>query len=162
MPKRYRIVLVTAVAIILGGIVWFTFPISEPEPVYDGEPLDILILGFRSPEPDRRARAIEITGKLGTNALPTLLRMLRAYDPPGKREVMEFAREQSGYRIKFVNSSIRNCAAANACEDLGEIAKPAVPALIELLKSERFYVREAATSALKQIDPEVASRVIRD
>jgi HEAT repeat protein len=84
--------------------------------------------------------------------------MLRAHDPRSKRHVLEFVQRQSLYRVHYISSGIRNCAAANACEDLGEKAKPAVPALVELLKSEDAYVRSAASAALKRIDPEAATK----
>ncbi|MDB6067666.1 MAG: repeat-containing protein [Pedosphaera sp.] len=41
---------------------------------------------------------------------------------------------------------------------LGKQAEPAVPALIECLKDEDDYVREAAGKALKEIDPEAAAK----
>jgi HEAT repeat protein len=42
--------------------------------------------------------------------------------------------------------------------EFGEQAKPAVPALVQLLNSERENVRLEATNALKQIDPEAAAK----
>ena len=159
MRKGNRIGLALATATVLGGVVWLAFPEAEREPVYDGKPLDVWLLGYRSPEPDYRARAVEIAHELGTNAMPTLLRMLRAHDPPIKRYIMEFVQERSSYRIHYVSSEIRNCAAANACEDLGEKAKPCVPALVELLKSDDKTVRAIASAALKRVDPEAAANV---
>ena len=158
MRKGYRIGLCLAAATILGVVVWLAFPEVEREPVYDGKPLDVWLLGYRSIEPDHHARAVETIHQVGTNAIPTLLRMLRAHDPPIKQHVMEFVRERSSYRVHYISSRIRNCAAANACEDLGEKAKPCVPALVELLESDDKIIRDVASAALKRVDPEAAAK----
>ena len=157
MRKGYRIALIVIAATFFAAIVWLALPTGEREPIYDGKPLDVWLLGYRSVEPDYRTRAVEITHKMGSNAMPTLLRMLRAHDPPIKRHLMEFVQEQSSYRVHYVSSRIRNCAAANACEDLGDKAKLAVPALVELLKSDDKIVRDSAAAALKRIDRETAA-----
>ena len=53
-----------------------------------------------------------------------------------------------------------NCppAAAEALGHYGHLARPAVPRLIELLKVPDKELRWAVTMALKQIDPEAATK----
>jgi HEAT repeats len=48
--------------------------------------------------------------------------------------------------------------AAGGLGDFGEAARQAVPSLVELLTDPKQPVREAATNALKQIDPEAAGK----
>ena len=67
-------------------------------------------------------------------------------------------------RIRWLGDSLPAARAHNAYE-LGYLkarARPAVPALIELLKDGEVDVRTAAATALKQIDPETAARVLVD
>ncbi len=49
--------------------------------------------------------------------------------------------------------------AVGSLAEFGERAKPAVPMLVEMLKSSDAYLRTAATNALKRIDPETADKV---
>jgi hypothetical protein len=158
MNKRRRTALTISIAAVLGGVTWLAARVPGDEPVYEGKPLEVWLLGYRSPEPGRYEKAAEITRLAGTNAIPTLLRMLEADDPPLKRNVMGFIHERSGYRVTYVSSVIRNCAAANACGQLGKQAATAVPALTRLLTSRDAPVRSAATNALERIELDTLMR----
>jgi HEAT repeat protein len=64
--------------------------------------------------------------------------------------------------IELLNKSNANTIGPNGaiwslCQ-FGARAKPAVPALLELLNDERESVRSDATNALIQIDPEAAAK----
>jgi hypothetical protein len=160
MKLTRQVMLVGVITILIGGVTWIAFSLTEQEPVYEGKPLDVWLLGYRSVEPSLRKKAVEITDKAGTNAIPTLLRMLKAHDTALKHSLMSFLQKQSSYRISYVSSEIRNCAAANACEELGDKAKPCVPALI-VLNSKETYVRSVASNALVRSEPEANTNTVR-
>jgi hypothetical protein len=151
--KKWYVVAALATIAFLGFVFWLAIPTGRHGPMYEGKPLEHWVLGYRSPEREWRTRGVQITRQAGTNALPTLVRMLDAHDPALKRSVMTFLQTRSGYRIRYISSDIINCAAANACRDLGGQAQAATPALLRLLKSEDAYVREAAREALERISP---------
>lgn len=180
MKKGKQITLAFVVAAILGGAAFLLSKrsnLARPnsvrlqfaltgvrEPIYQGKPLDSWILDYRSPEPVYRDKAVAMVQLAGTNAISTLVRMLEVRDPI-KRGITDFwndhiSRTVPKYvpSISNIHSGIYKAAAANACADLGDKAKPAVPALTGLLKSQDAYVRSAATAALKRIDPVSAAK----
>jgi HEAT repeat protein len=79
--------------------------------------------------------AERVLEKAGTNAIPTLLRMLRQKDSPLKRKVMELLQKQHVVKIHYTPDKWRNQTAAFAFKRLGELgtgAELAVPKLIEI------------------------------
>jgi hypothetical protein len=78
MAKTRRILLVSSLLAILGVISWLVLRPHDPEPIYKGKPLtywrDCLI--YRTSDPSQ-GEANEAVQQIGTNALPTLLRMLQ-------------------------------------------------------------------------------------
>ena len=82
MRKRVQVALAFVLVATAGVIVWQG--LREREPVYQGKPLSVWLqrynthgsfIGLR-PEP----MADEAVRQIGTNAIPTLLHMLRAHD----------------------------------------------------------------------------------
>ncbi len=72
--------------------------------------------------------------KAGTNAIPTLLRMLRQRDPAFKHKVMELVQKQHFIKVHYVPAERRNQAAYFAFLTLGARAEAAVPALVQILE----------------------------
>jgi HEAT repeat protein len=70
--------------------------------------------------------------QIGTNAIPTLLWMLRARDSAFKPKLIELAEKQRFIKINFVDAEKRNREAAGAFYLLGTTASNAVPALIRI------------------------------
>jgi hypothetical protein len=132
---------------------FWLFP-TDGEPVYDGKPLDIWVIGYRSPEPEQIEKAREIIHRVGTNAIPSLRRMLEARDSSLRRSILTFLQTKSGYRIQYFSPEIRKCAAANACAELGSNTKPLVSILIQLSKDDDANVQNASRDALGRIYPE--------
>ena len=77
-----------------------------------------------------------------------------ARDSTLRRHGMESLWKLSDYRFHYISSDIRNCAAADACQELGALAKPVVPLLIQLLANQDECVHLTAAAALKKVDPE--------
>jgi hypothetical protein len=151
--KRLSIAGTLLLLTIVAVVAWQTNGPSEP--VYDGKPLSRWIVATRdsrhgSPE---WQRADEILRRTGTNALPTMLKMIRAKNPPPVvLKLMEMLRSR---RLLFKNyryASVRNEAARYAFEILGPTAAPAVPALAKIYeKNISPYSKRCAASALGSI-----------
>jgi HEAT repeat protein len=89
--------------------------------------------------------------KVGTNAIPTLLWMLRQTDSPFKRKVTELVRKQHFIRIHSIPAEEINHAGYLAFRELGARAEAAVPGLIALLNDKNPDVRYTAVFALRSL-----------
>jgi hypothetical protein len=86
--------------------------------------------GPAAADPVAMAAADKALHHFGTNAIPTLLRMLRARDSALTLKLVELARKQHFVKITFQPASHRNMIACMALGRLGPEAAGAVPALI--------------------------------
>lgn len=153
MGKRRRILLAVALVAILGGLTWFALaPHEPPEPVFQGKPLSTWLAGYE------RGQAITLTEQLwnadaeaaihhiGTNAIPTLLRMLRAQDSGLKFKLITLLQKQHVVKINYVPANIQNKRASSGFALLGTSGSNAVPALVEMLDQsdpgsfQQYYV----------------------
>src|SRR4051812_24470518 len=96
----------TALFALVGGILLFAFWPSR-EPAYAGKPLSYWlrqdfwsIRGGKGPSP----QAEDAVRQIGTNALPTLIRMLRARDSRLKLALMNWSAKQSLIKFEFSSS----------------------------------------------------------
>jgi hypothetical protein len=132
---RFRIAFAILVVATMGGLVRQLLKPSEPEPVFQGTPLSVWLTGFdeksNGPRPDYRA-AREAVRQIGTNAIPALMRMLRAKDSALTLKLIRLVAKQPIIKIHYVPASTRNLEAAAALETLGAQAQDAVPQLIEM------------------------------
>src|SRR5260370_5878786 len=129
MRKPVRIALAVLLVAVVSGIGWQG--LREREPVYQGKRLsNWLAKDDGSLEAEQNAqRAVE---KAGTNAVPTLLRMLRHSDSPLKRKVMDLAQHQRFVKVHFALAESRNAGAWVGFSTLGASAAFAVPSLTEI------------------------------
>jgi HEAT repeat protein len=91
---------------------------------------------------------------IGKKAIPTLLAMLQARDPPLKLKLMELAEKQSLVKTHFTYAAKYRERGIAGFQGLGEEAKEALPELVRL-----FHVRETNTSwvaalAMARMGPE--------
>jgi HEAT repeat protein len=77
MRKRAKIALGVLVAAVLVVMGWQVFRPQEREPVYQGKPLSVWLQECRA---DYRGPAHDAVRQIGTNAIPTLLKMLTKKD----------------------------------------------------------------------------------
>lgn len=106
-------------------------------------------LNYSKPK-EARDQAQEAIRQIGTNAIPFLMEELN---------ILGKLWEKVGV-TNFDNSPETVARAMNvrhAFETLGPIAKPAVPALVDLLNSATKGANDAAAYALTQIDPQIAA-----
>jgi hypothetical protein len=164
--KQFRIALVVLLA---GVIVWQVLRNHEHEPIYQGKGLHVWLreyhLGLGTGDEERvRARnlAEAAVREIGTNAIPTLLKMLGKKDSSGVSKLVDlwnrrlysfphWMRYPGWYRNQAANL---NEDAELGFEILGADAHEAVPALISLYEQNISPHSQAATSrALNAIGP---------
>jgi HEAT repeat protein len=139
MRKRVQIALAVLLVFLAGVITWQGLRLREP--VYQGKRLSSWLEAYRlhgvagvetwqvRTEQQMADKAVR---KAGTNALPTLLRMLRAKDSALKVELMELAQRQHVVRIKYTPAEELNYQASCAFGVLRAKGQCAVPALMEI------------------------------
>jgi hypothetical protein len=164
--KRRRILLPIFVIAVVGGIAWFA---SEPsDPVYQGRRLSEWVddnyqshLAVARPGLSKGAqeRAENAIRHIGTNAIPTLLKMIRYTDSPLKKKIMALADKQRLITVNIHPEDYYHDSAYTAFMALGPVAKPAVPNLVALLTDKHSSVQTNAADLLVLIDPEAAARL---
>ncbi len=142
MNKRLGIVIGLLLATILGLLVWRA---SGPrEPVFEGRTLTSWLdhhVASSAARPPYNSpgwkKADEALRKIGTNAIPTLLGMIRAKDlPPVVLKLLEVAGRHRWTRINYRYALSRNEEAEYAFEVLGTNAVSAVPELIRIYEQD--------------------------
>jgi len=133
MGKKRRILLAILPVALLACFAW---QMMKPrEPVYEGKPLSVWLEGYCLPTidgPEGWRKTNKVVQEIGTNAIPALMRMLRARDSALRVKLMALAQKQRIIRIKYITGGRRNFEAARGLEALGARASNAVPALIEM------------------------------
>lgn len=145
MRKRLSILIPVLLVVILAGICIWIVHSAGPQPVYQGKPLDYWLTGFdfansrgakpQEPPPPSWNEAGEAVRQMGTNAVPTLLRMLQARDSKFKDSVISLLRKQ--HIFKPPEAAVKkNIKALHAFTALGPKGAPAVPALIKMYEQD--------------------------
>src|SRR5258708_4833537 len=139
MRKRVPILFMIVAIAIVGAIAWW---MSVPkEPVYQGERLTTwlqayalhnLTPGNMAATMEREKRTDEAVRFIGTNAIPTLLRLLRAKDSALKLKFIRLAQKQHVVAIHPVPARDWNNMAERAFCQLGHDADSALPALVDI------------------------------
>ena len=139
MKNRWRIVIGSlALACVIGFFVWR--PSGPPEPVFEGRTLTSWLEGhlpYVGTQPAYGTpgwkKVDEALLSIGTNAIPTLLKMIRAKGPPPLvLKAIDATRRHGWMRINYRYAFSRNDEAAYAFQIFGTNAVNAVPALIEI------------------------------
>jgi hypothetical protein len=139
MQKRVYIALAVLLVMLAGVIAWQVLHLREP--IYQGKRLSswleaYKLYGVAGVETWQvrveQQEADEAVRRIGTNALPTLLRMLRAKDSALKVKLMDLAQKQRFIHINYIPSDELNYRACSAFGVLRAKAQSAVPALIRI------------------------------
>lgn len=140
---------------VLGGLAWVLLR-SNPEPVYQGKRLGKWLAGYNGPSPETD----EAVRRLGTNAIPTLLRMLRAKDSQVTVSLVRLAGKQHLIKFAYHYDFQKNAEAARAFDSLGADAKDAVPELIKIFEQNiSAYSRNYTAWSLGAIGPSAAKAI---
>src|ERR1035437_3819229 len=155
MRKRVYVALAVLLVMLAGVSAWQG--LREREPVYQGKRLSVWLnayelYGMTGVETWQvrveQQEADEAVCRIGTNALPTLLRMLRAKDSALKAKLMDLALKQHFIHINYIPADELNYRACSAFGVLRAKAQSAAPALIRLYEqnispASQFYVSRA-------------------
>jgi HEAT repeat protein len=155
MLKGIQIALAVVLVSLAGVIGWQGLRLREP--VYQGRRLGDWLAVYKMDGLSgveswqvrvEQQKADEAVRHAGTNALPILLRMLRANDSALKIKCVELAKRQHLIRVKYTPAEELNYRACSGFGVLGAKAQNAVPALMEianrnLSRASRWYAIEA-------------------
>lgn len=160
MRRRKKILIAIACALSIAALVLAVRP--EHEPSYDGRPLSEWLDVFccRKPERptyDEREKAAQAIRRMGTNAIPTLLRWI-SYDPtPARQKALTLLRKlPRPLQPRFLwERQTRAFETQAAFYTLGPAARSAIPELTRLATTssseDRVYL---CSRALSYIGPE--------
>lgn len=180
MKRRCAILIVVSLGLVLAGSIW-ALP-QPPEPAYRGQSLTYWLEHYFSPPANSSGgisilipnpAAVEAIRQIGTNAIPTLLRMAEAHDSPlaweqnrqatlGFRGLGAAASNAVPALIKIFEAKPSRWSqeeAANALAGIGPTARGAVPALCSALASANSSDRIACVLALGRIHAEPGQAV---
>ncbi len=151
MGKRLRISIFAG--LILIAALLFTATRSR-EPVYQGKKLSAWLEKLYSGySPEEGSAELELAiRQMGTNTLPFLLSRLRSKNSRIKLKIDELARKQDFINIQFHDNNTDRYTAVVAFQFLGPMARPAMPALVEMLNDTDICYEVAY--ALGAIGPE--------
>jgi hypothetical protein len=160
MRTRARIVVAAVAVALLAGVLWRG--LAPGEPSYQGKGLsawieqDVKYFPAKPNSPDRAKRdeAEAAIRQMGTNTLPTLLKMVRAKDSPLKANLLLWSSKQSVIKFHFRSASDYHAWSTYGFGALGPIAKPAVPALVDALQDKDDEVCATAANCLACIGRE--------
>jgi hypothetical protein len=168
MGKKRRIVLAVLLVAMGGGVAWLALrPTEPPEPVYQGKRLsawldDYYISGLTHGSPVENDEVDMVVRGFGTNAIPTLLRMLGSTDSTLK-ELAWLAQDHFHENLGLTHISlafVQHVQAGMAFWALGAEAKDAVPRLIDMYdRNQDMYPREGIAYALCGIGPPASNAV---
>lgn len=164
MRNKRRIIVAILLVAVLAGLTWEA--LRPREPVYQGKPLSVWLdkysKSFLNTEgefpapPSESAKALRVSAEtailqIGTNAIPTLIKMLRAKDSALKSWVLALIKEQSLIHFHPHSDDDYHWMAVFGFVALGQVAEPAVPELINLLSDQDSNIRMVAASSLGAI-----------
>jgi len=133
--KRLGIASAFLLLAILTGVVG----LHHREPSYRGKPLSFWLKGFELDDfPGKPSfnESNEAVFQIGTNAFPTLFRLLRTKDSDFKQRIARLARTQHFMKVHYVAADGQRWAARQGFLALGKVAKYAVPELERIDQEE--------------------------
>jgi hypothetical protein len=158
MGKRFQITFALLLVASSGVVVWQLLRLREPS--YQHKPLSAWLADFdfeSAHSPDNASKAVR---SIGTNAFPTLKRMLRARDPLWTKAMIALDDRQSVIQVHVTRANIIRYRAVQGYSALGAAAKQEVTALIQLMDSESdVEVRSDVATALGGIGPEAKAAI---
>ncbi len=142
----------------LFGVVAVIYLTRPREPVYDGKPVSYWVRGLASIQMTHSEASNKAFQHIGTNGLPVLIKMLRTKDSKVKLWLRNLYHKQSLVHHHFTLAEEDRISAVLGFSELGSLAKPAVPALLDLLADEE--ISEDAARALAAIGSEAVELLI--
>jgi HEAT repeat protein len=136
MEKKRAIWLGVMLLVIAGGLSWEIWRTREP--MYEGKPLSYWLdcyapLNRTETSVQQADHALQA---IGTNAIPTLLRMLQRKESPLKLRIVALLEKQYIFKIKSPSAFEQIVEAGSGLQALGANAKPAIPGLIQIFQGQ--------------------------
>lgn len=155
LKKRFAIAGGLLIATVF-GVAFICAMWKESEPQYNGKKLSYWLKGFRTKSlpPRERGQFHDAIMEIGTNAIPTLLRMLGETDEGIKNRVLSFVSKHQLVKVQYRPAIEMHFDVLPAFSILGTNAASAVPELIGLY--------ENASSGDSKICPAIALRTMRE
>lgn len=156
--KRNRIVIVCVLTVLaVVGIATYAF--RQRQPVYQGKSLSEWLVEASTGRWPRQSSvpADEAIRQIGTNAFPTISRLLHSRDSALKSKLINFFNRQSFVRIHITTQRDRHMRAIAACYALGPVAKPLVPEMAKALK--HMDEQPFAEQWLKELGPDAEAAI---
>ena len=160
--SRILLAIVVLAAILAGGGWLLIRSVSDPDPLYAGQPLAYWLKQLNSPAPDA---SNQVTHVLNSEILPRLSRTLTSDmgDSALKPVLIKQLNQLPGVDIQFLPADGRRAGAATLLGQIGPAASQTIPVLLKSSKHDPDGgVRAAAGRALSQVcrDPAVAVPVL--
>ena len=152
MRERVHIALAVLLVMLAGVIGWQVLQaLREREPVYQGKRLS-----FWLEEPNADDRDEQAIRQIDTNALPFLIKRLRAHDKRlNPSWAMTWAEKQQFVPLHFKSAELRRAEAAFGYRALGPLASAQIPSLMDAMTNDPSpEVRLAAEEVLIYLGPE--------
>jgi hypothetical protein len=139
--KIAQAALLSLLIIAFSAALWRTSHSRVSDPVFDGKPLSAWLRSYfdydgmwpRDP-PESRTKQVDLAiRQIGTNSIPLLVSMLSAKDSRLKAALLSIMRKQHWVKIHITSAEERLATANLGFRALGAAAKPAIPALAELI-----------------------------
>jgi len=163
MRKRVHIALVVLLVMLAGVSAWQGLREREREPLYQGKRLSVWLRDSRG-----SGELTNAVRQIGTNGIPTLLKMLRKKDSPSVLRLTNFW-DRHIVRFRYLPAFIQypdwylnqahrvNASALIGFEVLGADAQQAVPALIKIYEQHNSpLLPDFAGLALIAVGPKAA------
>jgi HEAT repeat protein len=133
--------------------------LHSTEPIYQGRSLTYWIEQYRNTRGSESSReAADAVRNIGTNALPTLLTMLKTKDSAFRTALINWSAKQSFVNFDLKEASVPRFQAQLGYEILGPIAQSQIPQLIQILTNNNSAaIHQCAASALGWIGPDAKS-----
>jgi hypothetical protein len=163
--KRQTAAYLSAGGLGLAGLTLYFF--FSGEPLYHGRPLNAWVADLHPRVGEARQQQAELALRaIGTNAVPYLLELLQHQEPRLLRELRGFSqrtktflRMDSDLELPWVAAVERDLQLSAAFAALGSSARPAFPALTNLLL--RPETASVSASALARLGPEAFGPLAR-
>ncbi len=144
--RRNRKYILTGLAVIASAVLLFAIT-QHPEPEYHGKPVSQWINDLRYPRGQANPETITALHEIGTNAIPYLLELASTKDSALKIGISAVL-PQSLFAEYKKPADDHHQLASFGFYTLGPVAKPAIPALINLLENQDQTIRETAAHSL--------------
>jgi HEAT repeats len=150
LRRKWRSGLVVALALAAIGIVLYASRNNEPS--YQGRGLSRWLSDIENTLDEHEAEpAINAVRQIGTNAVPTLLSMMRAEDSKLKEAFITLLARLHIFRIRIADANGKHLRALFGFQALGSQASSAIPELKVMVNNPKIV--HFATAALVNISP---------